>query len=108
MRDTSSTSRGGVSPAAAHERRCRDPRGSGRYSWAKPEEGYGAVRAIDPNTGALKWEYKMSDLTWAGILTTATRRAVQRRGRRYFYALDARTGNMLWKTQLGSVIRSGR
>ena len=81
--------------------------GQGGYSWAKSEEGYGAVRAIDPNTGALRWEYKMSDLTWAGVLTTASNLLFSGSGEGYFFALDARTGNLLWKTQLGSVIRSG-
>jgi alcohol dehydrogenase (cytochrome c) len=81
--------------------------GQGGYSWAKPEEGYGAVRAIDPNTGALRWEFKMSDLTWAGVLTTASNVLFSGGGEGYFYALDARTGNLLWRTQLGSVIRSG-
>ncbi|HKY19799.1 MAG TPA: PQQ-dependent dehydrogenase, methanol/ethanol family [Vicinamibacterales bacterium] len=81
--------------------------GQGGYSWAKPEEGYGAVRAIDPMTGALKWEYKMSDLTWAGILTTASNVLFSGGAEGHFYALDARTGALLWKTQLGAVIRSG-
>ena len=27
----------------------------------QPEEGYGAVRAIDPKTGELKWEFKMTE-----------------------------------------------
>lgn len=81
--------------------------GQGGYSWAKPEEGYGAVRAIDPNTGALRWEFKMSDLTWAGIMTTASDVLFSGSGEGYFYALDARTGSLLWKRQLGSVIRSG-
>ena len=81
--------------------------GQGGYSWAKPDEGYGAVRAIDPMTGALKWEYSMSDLTWAGILTTASDVLFSGSGEGHFYALDARTGRLLWKTQLGSVVRSG-
>ena len=34
------------------------------------EEGYGVVRAFDPKTGEKKWEYKMGDITWAGVLTT--------------------------------------
>jgi len=38
----------------------------------KDEEGYGAVRAIDPKTGDTKWEFKMADVTDAGILTTAS------------------------------------
>lgn len=79
----------------------------GGFSRAKPEEGYGAVRAIDPNTGALRWEYKMSDLTWAGVLTTASNVLFSGSGEGYFYALDARTGSLLWKAQLGSAVRSG-
>ena len=55
--------------------------GQGGYSWSKPEEGYGAVRAIDPNTGALRWEFKMSDLTWAGRHDDGVERAVQRKRR---------------------------
>ena len=66
--------------------------GQGGYSWAKPEEGYGAVRAIDPNTGALRWEFKMSDLTWAGIMTTASNVLFSGSGEGYFFALDARNG----------------
>jgi alcohol dehydrogenase (cytochrome c) len=81
--------------------------GQGGYSWAKPEEGYGAVRAIDPNTGTMRWEFKMSDLTWAGVMTTASNVLFSGSGEGYFFALDARTGNLLWKTQLGSVVRSG-
>ena len=30
------------------------------------EENFGTVRAFEPQTGKWKWEYKMSDLTWAG------------------------------------------
>ena len=81
--------------------------GQGGYSWAKPEEGYGAVRAIDPATGSMRWEFKMSDLTWAGVMTTASNVLFSGSGEGYFFALDARTGNLLWKTQLGSVVRSG-
>src|SRR3984957_11489492 len=29
------------------------------------EEGFGIVRAFDPKTGEKKWEYKMTDITWA-------------------------------------------
>jgi hypothetical protein len=34
-------------------------------------EGYGVVRALDPKTLDLKWEFKMNDITWAGVLSTA-------------------------------------
>ena len=49
----------------------------------------------------------MSDLTWAGVMTTASNVLFSGSGEGYFFALDARTGNLLWKTQLGSVVRSG-
>jgi len=55
----------------------------------------------------MRWEFKMSDLTWAGVMTTASNVLFSGSGEGYFFALDARTGNLLWKTQLGSVVRSG-
>ena len=79
----------------------------GANSYSKENEGYGAVRAIDPNTGELKWEFKMSDLTWAGILTTASNVLFSGGNEGYFYALDARNGNLLWKTIVGGSVRSG-
>ena len=35
------------------------------------EEAYGVVRAYDPNTLEPKWEHRMADITWAGVLSTA-------------------------------------
>ena len=48
------------------------------------DEAYGVVRAYDPNTLEPKWEYKMNDITWGGVLTTAGDVAVQRRQGRLF------------------------
>jgi alcohol dehydrogenase (cytochrome c) len=77
-------------------------------SFSKENEGYGAVRAIDPSTGELKWEYKMtSDVTLAGILTTASNVLFSGGNEGYFYALDARTGALLWKIPVGASVRSG-
>jgi alcohol dehydrogenase (cytochrome c) len=73
----------------------------------KEKEGHGAVRAIDPSTGALKWEFKMSDVTDAGILTTASDLVFSGGREGYFYALDARTGTLLWKAALGGAITAG-
>ena len=36
------------------------------------EDGYGVVRAIDPQTGEKEWEFKMNDVTASGILTTGS------------------------------------
>jgi alcohol dehydrogenase (cytochrome c) len=71
------------------------------------EEGYGAIRAYDPRTGQRKWEFKMSNLTMGGILTTTTNVLFSGGREGYFFALDARDGKLLWKVPLGGQISSG-
>ncbi len=71
------------------------------------EEGYGAIRAIDPKTGERKWEFKMVDVTDAGVLTTTTGLVFSGGRDGHFFALDANTGTLLWKIQLGGPITSG-
>ena len=68
--------------------------------------GNGAVIAIDPKTGQAKWKFQMYDVTDAGILTTAGDVLFTGGREGYFYALDARTGTVLWKTYLGGAIMS--
>src|SRR6516164_8581419 len=70
-------------------------------------EGYGVVRAFDPKTGDQKWEFKMNDITWAGVLTTASDLLFSGGREGYFYALDARNGNLLWKFTVGAPVVSG-
>jgi alcohol dehydrogenase (cytochrome c) len=88
----------------------------GTQGGAKPRgtPGYGAVRAFDPLTGDRKWEFKKDDAIFcAGVLTTASgvlftgvqgdpnsEPGAARRADRYFYALDARTGDLLWQMRL--------
>lgn len=72
-----------------------------------PQEGYGAVRAIDPQTLDTKWEFKMSDTTWAGVLTTASDLLFSGGKEGYFYALDARSGALLWRLALGGQVNNG-
>lgn len=71
------------------------------------DEGYGAVQAFDPKTGERKWEFKMNDITWAGVLTTDSDLLFSGGREGYFYALDDRTGKLLWKISLGGQINSG-
>jgi alcohol dehydrogenase (cytochrome c) len=73
----------------------------------KAEEGYGSVRAIDPKTGDKKWEFKMADVTDAGILTTTSDVLFSGGRDGYFFALDARNGTLLWKAAVGGVVASG-
>jgi len=63
---------------------------------------HGAVVALDPQTGERKWTFRMYDLTDAGILTTASDLLFTGGREGYFQALDARTGELLWKVSLGS------
>jgi alcohol dehydrogenase (cytochrome c) len=70
-------------------------------------EGYGAIRAYDPQTGERKWEFKMGDVTQAGVLSTASDLVFSGGRDGYFYALDGRTGALLWKLSLGGQIISG-
>jgi alcohol dehydrogenase (cytochrome c) len=83
------------------------PFGRNTQNFRKETEGYGAVRAIDPKTGEQKWEFKMNDVTEAGILTTASDVLFSGGREGYFFALDARTGKQLWKAAVGGVVSSG-
>jgi alcohol dehydrogenase (cytochrome c) len=71
------------------------------------EEGYGVVRALDPKTLEKKWEFKMNDITWAGVLSTAGDVVFSGGREGYFFALDARSGALLWKVPLGGQVNSG-
>ena len=71
------------------------------------DEGYGTIRALDPKTGTRKWEFKMSDVSMSGILTTASDVLFAGGREGYFWALDARTGAELWKANLGGEVASG-
>jgi alcohol dehydrogenase (cytochrome c) len=69
--------------------------------------GTGAVIAIDPATGEARWTFPMTDVTDSGILTTATDLLFTGGREGYFQALDARTGQLLWKANLGGQIVNG-
>jgi alcohol dehydrogenase (cytochrome c) len=68
--------------------------------------GHGEVKAIDPQTGEEKWAFKMHDVTDSGILTTASDVLFTANREGYFLVLDARNGNLLWRTTLGAQISS--
>jgi alcohol dehydrogenase (cytochrome c) len=73
----------------------------------KDGESFGAIRAMDPQTGERKWEFKMADVTDAGILTTDSDLLFSGGREGFFYALNARNGELLWKTTLGGQLQSG-
>jgi len=90
------------------EGRATDAQGlrTGTNNLRTEDEGYGAILAIDPLTGTRKWEYKMTDFTDAGVLTTASDLLFSGGREGYFYALDARTGALLWKFTVGGQVQS--
>jgi alcohol dehydrogenase (cytochrome c) len=69
--------------------------------------GHGAVIAIDPRTGQQKWKFDQFDVSDSGILTTGSDLLFTGGREGYFYALDARTGELLWKASLGGQIVNG-
>jgi alcohol dehydrogenase (cytochrome c) len=71
-----------------------------------PDEGHGAVLALDPRTGEKKWEFTMTDITDAGILTTASDLLFSGGREGAFYALDARTGALLWRTPVAGIVQA--
>ena len=68
---------------------------------------HGAVIAIDPKTGQQKWKFDQFDVTESGNLTTAGDLLFTGGREGYFYALDARTGTLLWKSTVGGQIVNG-
>jgi alcohol dehydrogenase (cytochrome c) len=71
-----------------------------------PDEGYGAVLALDPRTGEKRWEFKMTDVTDAGVLTTASDLLFSGGREGFFFALDARTGVLLWKGAVAGIVQA--
>jgi alcohol dehydrogenase (cytochrome c) len=69
--------------------------------------GHGGVIAIDPKTGERKWTYYMTDVTDSGILTTASDVLFTGGREGYFQAIDARNGQLLWKSNLGGQMAAG-
>jgi alcohol dehydrogenase (cytochrome c) len=80
--------------------------GASKINTRKESEGYGAIRALDPVTGERKWEYKMNDVTDAGIMTTSSDLLFSGGREGSFYALDARSGELLWHANIGGAIAS--
>ncbi len=72
-----------------------------------PIEHYqSAIRAIDPTTGDVRWEFPITPRSRAGVLATAGDLVFSASVDGYFYALDARTGAPLWHISLGGPVNA--
>ena len=63
-------------------------------------------RALDPLTGKRIWEYRMTDVSDSGLLTTATNLLFSGNREGHFFALNARDGKLLWTRYLGGQVAS--
>lgn len=68
------------------------------------EDYIGSLKAMDPNTGAVKWEYKNPAPLWGGVMTTAGGLVFFGTPEGELKALDDKTGEELWSFQTGSGI----
>ncbi len=66
--------------------------------------GHGTVMAMDPRTGEARWTYEQFDVSDGGMLTTASDLLFTGGREGHFHALDARTGELLWRASLGGQI----
>ena len=78
--------------------------GSGFTIKPNYEDHIGSLKAIDPETGEWKWEYKNEAPLWGGVMTTAGGLVFFGTPEGKFMALDDETGEELWSFQTGSGI----
>ncbi len=63
---------------------------------------YGALRALDPATGERLWEFRYPDPSSSGLLSTASGLIFSGDADGNLLALDSRSGELLWRYQMGS------
>ncbi len=68
------------------------------------EDHIGALKAVDPKTGKIKWIYKNNAPLWGGVLTTAGGLVITGNPEGKLLALDDETGEVIWSFQTGSGI----
>jgi alcohol dehydrogenase (cytochrome c) len=68
------------------------------------EDYIGSLKAIDPDTGEVRWEYRDEAPLWGGVMTTAGGLVFMGTPGGEFLALDDETGEVLWSFQTGSGI----
>ena len=78
--------------------------GSAYFPNDEAEPFWGALRALDPATGKVKWEWKHASPTWAGVLSTAGGLVFTGDAEGNFIALEATTGKVLWHFQCGASV----
>jgi alcohol dehydrogenase (cytochrome c) len=62
----------------------------------------GSLKAIDPATGKVVWEYKNKAPLWGGVLNTGGGLTFTGTPEGFLKAFDAKTGEEVWKFQVGT------
>jgi alcohol dehydrogenase (cytochrome c) len=70
------------------------------------DKAFGAIRALDAETGMLKWEFRLHSPPWAGVLSTAGGIVFGGTDEGQVFALDAATGEARWRFQTGGTVHS--
>lgn len=68
------------------------------------DKAYGALRALDAATGERKWEFRFTQPTMAGVMTTAAGLVFAGDNEGNFMAFEARTGMNLWRYATGTPV----
>ena len=79
---------------------------SGGTTRPRDQKNFGALRAIDPVTATVKWEFRYPSVSSSGVLTTASGLVFAGDGDGNIMAFDSRTGKNLWHYQLGFAMRA--
>jgi len=79
--------------------------GGGRYN--QPMDAFhSSIRAINPATAEIEWEFPIMPRSSAGISTTAGGLVFTGSADGYFFALNAATGEELWHISLGARVHA--
>ncbi len=70
------------------------------------DDHIGSLKAVDPKTGEVKWEYKNTAPLWGGVLATAGNLVFTGNPEGYLMAFDAKSGEIVYRFQTGSGIVS--
>lgn len=69
-------------------------------------EPSGAIKALDPQSGEVRWEFPLHSPPWSGVLSTSGGLVFGGTAEGNVFALDSATGKPLWDFQTGATVTS--
>lgn len=78
----------------------------GEHKRILSEPNTGAVRAIDPQTGEIRWEHPLVSRPYAGLMSTGGNLVFGGTEEGHVIALDATSGKHLWHFSAGGPVRA--